>query len=133
MKYIPVLLLAVLFMACNGKKAAGPDEPRDGGPCTYTYDTLPAKVIKLNRQNNQPTQVMFAILHQQGTDTTSYFMANKRDISEEEIKQKGVAEGVVFRYIDGRMLSGACNPHVFHISLDKYEGKLPAARDTARF
>lgn len=75
---------------------------------------------------------MFAVLRQSGTDTTSYFMVNKRDVPEEELKQKSVTEGAVFQYIDGRMVSGACNPHVYHIALDKYEGRLPAARDTPR-
>ena len=119
-------------MACNNKRSPEtPEEPRAGGPCTYRYDTLPAKVIKIERQAGQQPRVIFAVLREQGADTTSYFLANNRDISEEEIKQKAVAEGAVFQMIDAKIKTGACNPHIIHIDLEKYTGRMPAARDTA--
>lgn len=132
MKHLIALLLVVSAIACNSKSSR--DEPRDGGPCSYQYDTIPARVVKIERQATQQPRVLFVLLRNAAsTDTIPYFMANGKDLSEEEIKEKGVVEGAVFQFITGEIKSGSCNPSLKRIVLNKYEGKLPAVRDTVPF
>lgn len=132
-KHLIALLLVVSAIACNSKKSSR-DEPRDGGGCSYRYDTIPARVVKIERQATQQPRVLFVLLRNAAsTDTIPYFMANGKDLSEEEIKEKGVVEGAVFQFITGEIKSGSCNPSLKRIVLNKYEGKLPAARDTVPF
>lgn len=123
MKLLFSCLLAIWCFSCNNtqKDPPGPREVPAGGPCSYKHDTLPARVVKINRQPNSMPGVYFEVRYSEThSDTVSYNTTNKRDISEEEITKSGIKPGAVFRYIVSEITSGSCNPRVTQLLLEPY-------------
>ena len=122
MKYAIICLLFVFSVSCNSKKKErDPNDVPAGGPCSYKDKTYPAKVIDIRREPNSPARVLFEVSYNSGSrDTISYYMTNNRDITEEEIKQKGVAKDSVFQLVVSEIVSGSCNPRVKHLVLEKF-------------
>jgi hypothetical protein len=122
MRYAIICLLFAFSISCSSKnKKRDPNDIPAGGPCSYKSKTLPARVIDIRREPNSQPSVFFEVSHNLGDlDTISYFTINNRNITEEEIKQKGVAKDAVFQLEVSEITSGSCNPMVRRLSLEKF-------------
>lgn len=117
MKYLFPCLLFAFALACNSKKTPPqPDEPRNGGGCTYKHDTIPATVIKIVKQYDD----FYDVVLEAGKDTLYYSSAFSGYLRQPEIKEKGLEMGAQFQYVISDIISGHCTPHLKHLTRDKY-------------
>ncbi len=109
--------LSLLFSCDNGSRKI------DGGPCTYRETRHPAKLIRLETRDSLRYEAYFELeagVRSAGKkDTVSYEVLNYRPVTAEEVRKDSLAEGRICSYIIQDILTGACDPHIQLIRLDK--------------
>jgi hypothetical protein len=128
-----VFLFSALLLSCasdNTQEKPKQDDLIDGGSCSYSYDTLPAIISKIDKIENIGLDPVFIINpYRAGTDsayrdTVSYYETNNAYISEAEFKEKGLTKGDTIYFIHGYITEGSCNPDDSRFILQKYGSRL---------
>jgi hypothetical protein len=114
------MVLCLTLYACkNGAK-----EIPDGGPCTYDDKVYPAKLVKLEASPDSSTfNGWFEIDNPSGNgakDTISYLRFTNRILSKEQVEKDSIRTGNIYKYVISTIRTGACNPDIRTIRLEKY-------------
>lgn len=132
MRIYTILLLIVFVIACNTKKkeeekpALPPEikkeEPVAGGPCTYKDNVYPAKVVKIEGENESALNIFFEVkISGKTKETISYYSKMNRYITPDEVMQKGILLDSVYKYVQSEIVTGTCTPKVSKFVFEKYE------------
>jgi hypothetical protein len=120
-----LLVWVLLFTtACNNATEKSPTGGgMAGGGCTYRYDTAIAEVVKINKIDTDRYDILF-VLHRNGPglvsgDTLHYAKEKKGLLSTAELKAWDVKMGNNYPYIVSTILSGACNPQMTQLVMEK--------------
>lgn len=131
MRVYTIFLLLVFVIACNTQKkqeekpAPTPEpakeEPIAGGPCTYKDRVYPAKVLKIEGQNDQTLDVSFEVkLDAKTKKTITYSSVMNSYITPDEVMKKGILLDSTYKYVQSEIVTGTCNPKVNKFVFEKY-------------
>lgn len=123
MKLLPYLIATSLVIgSCSSNKKEKEDV--DGGPCSYEDKFYPAKLVKLEASADNRTYNGWLEIDSpsgNGTkDTISYLRMTNRDITREQLQRDSIATGNIYKYVVSTIKTGACNPDIRTIRLDRY-------------
>lgn len=108
LKLLSIFFIVYYISGCN---SAG--DTIAGGPCTYTYDTIAARVLSIDSINSSRLNLML-VLEKKGvykTDTIDYYAAFNHHLEPEVIKEKNITVNDSLIFVAATMVSGACNPN----------------------
>lgn len=118
--FIALMTTFFIFGSCSNNKK----ENVDGGPCTYEDKVYAAKLIKLEASpDSSHYNGWFEIESPSGNgtkDTISYLRMTNREISKEELMKDSLAVGKEYKYVVSIIKTGACNPDIRTIRLERY-------------
>src|SRR5574337_817282 len=105
-----LLLLLLLAFSCHN-----PIIHTDGGPCTYTTDTIPATVIAIQPHDSLHSEILFTVQKTPGKTDTLYYTKElgRPYATNEELENMGVEEGAQFIYLHESITDGTCTPEMF--------------------
>lgn len=119
MKYVLYyILLLSLLAGCRENK-----ETPDGGPCTYETKTWMATVVKIETGDSLHHDVIFIVKNENGElvrDSVSWYMENKTWLTKTDLAKDSVTIGRKFKYLVDEIKTGACNPLIEKLTLEKY-------------
>lgn len=122
MRVFLLLSAIMLITSCNN----GRDTP-DGGPCSYSDATYPARLIKtipLNSEEYDAVFVLEGVKSFHGDDTVYYSRLNNQHyIQKHEMLMDSMLPGKKYAYIVKNIISGSCNPHIEWLKLEPCPGK----------
>lgn len=122
MKYFFYFLVIGTVLSCNNQKKE--KENVDGGPCSYEDKVYPAKLVKLEASpDNSSYNGWFEIDNPSGNgakDTISYLRMTNQSISKEQLQKDNIAVGKEYKYVVSTIKTGACNPDIRTIRLERY-------------
>lgn len=106
-------LLTVIFIYCCGCNAA--DNNPAGGSCTYTYDTMPARIISIDSIDSidNSNRNLVLVLEKAGilySDTIDSHGVLHRYTTTEELQLKDIGLNDTLLLVKGKLLTGSCNP-----------------------
>ncbi|HEY6062580.1 MAG TPA: hypothetical protein VIV35_03165 [Chitinophagaceae bacterium] len=115
-----LLIIAVVINSCNNGKKEIPA----GGPCSYEDKIYPAKLVKLEASPDSSTfNGWFEIVNPSGNgskDTLSYLRFTNNSITKEQIQKDSIVTGNIYKYVESTIKTGACNPEIKTIRLERY-------------
>lgn len=131
MRVYTILLLLILAIACNTRKKEEEkpvlppepqkEEPIAGGPCTYKDNIYPAKVLKIEGQNDQTLDIVFEVtLSGKKKQTITYSGTMNSYISPDEVMKSGILLDSTYKYVQSEIVTGTCNPKVNKFVFEKY-------------
>lgn len=114
------LTIAAIINSCNNKKKEIPA----GGPCSYEDKFYPAKLVELEASTDSSTfNGWFEIDNPSGNgmkDTISYMRLTNNSITKEQLQKDSIVTGDIYKYVESTIKTGACNPDIRTIRLEKY-------------
>ena len=121
-RFLYLFIFAVAINSCsNGKKEK---EIPSGGPCSYEDKFFPAKLVKLEASPDSTIfNGWFEIDDPSGNgtkDTLSYLRMSNNSITKEQIQKDSIATGNIYKYVVSTIKTGACNPDIRTIRLERY-------------
>ena len=121
-QFLCLLIIFLILNACNnGKKEK---EIPAGGPCSYEDKFYPARLVKLEASPDSNTyNGWFEIDNPSGNgtkDTISYLRFTNNSLTKEELQKDSIATGNTYKYVVSTIRTGACNPDIRTIRLERY-------------
>jgi hypothetical protein len=120
MKHIFCLLfIVVIFQSCNNSKKETPD----GGPCSYDDKIYPARLVKLEMNTDSISYNAWLEIDNpsgNGKDTISYLRMTNNGIRKEQLEKDSISEGNIYKYVVSTIRTGACDPDIRTIRLERY-------------
>ena len=108
-------LMDVIFNACNVSQTPA------GGPCGYNTKVHPAAIIMLDSIKNDDWDLKVCVNIYGKIDTISYYLHEHTYIKNSDLKRNGIQVGDTIKYVERNLKSGACNPHLLTLILEKYK------------
>lgn len=133
MRIYTIFLLLVFAIACNTRKkeeekqpALPPEvkkeEPVAGGACTYKDNVYPAKVVKIEGDNENSLNITFEVtLDKKKKESITYFSVYQRNMTMNEVEQNHILLDSTYKFIQSEIISGACNPKVKKFVFEPYQ------------
>lgn len=123
MKSILSLAFLILILnSCSDNKKE--KEEVAGGPCSYEDKFYPARLVKLEASpDSSAYNGWFEIDNPSGNgtkDTINYMRMTNRDITKEQLQKDSITVGNTYKYVVSTLNTGACNPDIRTIRLEKY-------------
>ncbi|MBI5858340.1 MAG: hypothetical protein HZB42_11920 [Sphingobacteriales bacterium] len=119
---LPFAAIVFITGSCSDDKKE--KENVDGGPCTYEDKFYPAKLVRLEASPDSSLyNGWFEIDNPLGSgdkDTISYMRMTNRDITKEQLQKDSIAVGNTYKYVVSTIKTGACNPDIRTIRLERY-------------
>lgn len=107
-KYWLLPIISIYCCACNTA-----DDNVAGGPCTYKYDTIPARIITIDSVDSNNHNLILAIektgLYK--TDTIDLHKEFGNYVTPGELQHENIHVNDSLIFVTGKIISGSCNPH----------------------
>ncbi len=107
-KLFSIIFVAYCLGACNAA-----DDTVAGGACTYTYDTIPARILSIDSITSDRRNLML-VLEKKGvykTDTIDYYAEFNHHVEPAVLKEKNITVNDTLTFVAANMISGSCNPN----------------------
>ncbi len=102
-------LIPVVFAFCCGCNNS--DNNVAGGPCTYQYDTIPAKVIIIESVDGNHNLIL--VVEKPGlykTDTIDLHSEFGYYVTPAELQHENIQVNDSLIFVTGKIITGSCNP-----------------------
>lgn len=107
-------LLAFLVASCAS-------EPKNGGPCEYEIDTVPATIVRMDSTDSPYPEIVLTVPSKlNGTDTLLYTYYAEESPTWEVATERGYSVGARLKCIREYRTSGHCDPEIFVVKKELY-------------
>lgn len=114
------LFITAIIISCNNRKKEIPD----GGPCSYEDKIYPARLLELEASPDSTIfNGWFEIDDPSGNgskDTLNYLRLTNNSITKERLQKDSIVIGNIYKYVESAIKTGACNPDIRTIRLERY-------------
>lgn len=112
---ICIVLIGLFMFSCGSRQVP------DGGPCEYEVTTYPAIILGLDSINQESCDLILKVNPYGASDTLSYYLEEHSYVTYSELNKLNLKVGDTLKYVERNLKTGACNPHIVNLIIERYE------------